>query len=229
MKLLVVEDNAKLADFLSRAYTEEGFSVDVVADGNVALTQAMAVPYDLVVLDWMLPGVDGLTVCRTLRARGKKTPILMLTARAGTAERVAGLDAGADDFVPKPFELDELFARTRALLRRAGPDAAAVSVGPFIVDRDNRCVRIDEQRIDLTPREFALISYLARNAGRVVSKMELLSRVWNAAYDTGSNVVEVHIKNLRDKLGSHATMIETVRGVGYRLATAAPQPPPPAS
>ena len=218
VKILVVEDNKKLARFLLRALLEEGYVVDLVGDGLTAIDQIQAIAYDLVILDWMLPGSDGLSVCRSVRARGSQVPIIMLTARAEVPERIAGLDAGADDYLPKPFDLGELLARVRARGRRVGGAAEVVRVGSLLVDRADRRATIEGRKLDLTPRELSLLAYLAREAGRVVPRTELLSKVWETAFDPSSNVVEVHVKNLRDKLGTHAAMIETVRGVGYRMA-----------
>ncbi|WP_044251576.1 response regulator transcription factor [Chondromyces apiculatus] len=217
MKVLVVEDNKKLARFLKRALVEEGYVVDEVADGTTAVEQLQAIAYDLVVLDWMLPEMDGLSVCRAVRARGNRVPILMLTARGEVGEKISGLDAGADDYLTKPFDLGELLARVRALGRRAAAAELSLRVGPMVVDRAERRVLLDGKRLELTPREFALVAYLAREAGRVVPRTELLAKVWETAFDPGSNVIEAHVKNLREKLGAHASMIETVRGVGYRL------------
>lgn len=217
MKILVVEDNKKLASFLSRAFMEEGYTVDVVGDGVTAIEQIRALSYDLVVLDWMLPEADGLSVCRSIRQEGNRIPILMLTARAEVPERVAGLDAGADDYLAKPFDLTELLARVRALGRRASGGDAILRIGPLVVDRGERRALVEGQKIDLTPREFALLAYLTRQAGRIVPRTELLSKVWETHFDPGSNVVEAHVKNLREKLGHHAQLIETIRGVGYRL------------
>jgi len=222
MKILVVEDNKKLASFLSRAFTEEGYAVDVVGTGVTAVQQIQALPYDLVVLDWMLPEMDGLAVCREVRQKGSHVPILMLTARAEVPERIAGLDAGADDYLAKPFDLGELLARVRALGRRASHAESHLRVGQLVVDRSERRATIDGRRLELTPREFALLAYLAREAGRVVPRTELLAKVWETSFDPASNVVEVHMKNVRDKLGPHAALIETVRGVGYRLSAASP-------
>jgi DNA-binding response OmpR family regulator len=217
MKILVVEDNKKLARFLSRALTEEGYVVDSVADGVTAMRQAQSIPYDLVVLDWMIPGEDGLAVCRALRARGHAVNILMLTARGEPPERVAGLDAGADDYLTKPFDLGEFLARVRALGRRGVGRDLRLRVGALLVDRSEHRVLLDGRRLPLTPREFALLAHLAREAGRIVSRTELIDKVWEAAHDPGSNVVETHIKNLREKLGERGAMIQTVRGIGYRL------------
>jgi two-component system, OmpR family, response regulator len=226
MKILVVEDNKKLARFLSRALLEDGHVVDLVGDGQNAVRQVAGIQYDLIVLDWMLPEKDGLSVCRELRGRGASVPILMLTARGEVQERIAGLDAGADDYLSKPFDLGELLARVRALGRRAVANDSVLRIGPLVVDRAEHRATIDGRRVELTRREFALLAYLAREAGRVVPRSELLAKVWDTSFDPSSNVVEVHVKNLRDKLGAHATMIETVRGVGYSLqpadATASP-------
>jgi two-component system, OmpR family, response regulator len=218
MKVLVVEDNKKLARFLTRALVEEGYVVDCVAEGPTAVAQVERIAYDLVVLDWMIPEQDGLSVCRSLRARGSSPIILMLTARGEVAERIAGLDAGADDYMTKPFDLGEFLARVRALSRRGGGDLT-LRVGPLVVDRGAHQVLVDGQRLALTPREYALLSYLARKAGRVVPRTELMSKVWETGYDTGSNVVEAHVKNLRDKLGKWGTLIRTIRGIGYQLET----------
>jgi two-component system OmpR family response regulator len=215
MKLLVVEDNPKVARFLMRALSEEGYVVDQVGDGLKALDQIEAVSYDAVILDWMLPGMDGVAICRAVRDRGIKTPILMLTARAEVGERVLGLDAGADDYLSKPFDLGELLARVRALGRRT-IGATTLRLAQLVIDPFARKVMIDGRSVDLTSRELALVTYLVQHAGRSVSRTELLQKVWSTSFDPSSNVVEVHIKNLREKLGAHGTMIETVRGVGYR-------------
>lgn len=217
MKILVVEDNKKLAQFLRRALSEEGYIVDSVSDGTTAIQQAENIAYDLVVLDWMLPGADGLSVCRNLRESGNQVSILMLTARGEVAERITGLDAGADDYLTKPFDLGEFLARVRALARRGGRSQNRLQIGPLGIDRAERQVLLNGKRIPCTPREFALLYYLAREAGRVVPRTELLTKVWETSFDPNSNVVEVHMKNLREKLGEHGAMIETVRGIGYRL------------
>jgi len=222
MKVLVVEDNKKLARFLQRALEEEGYIVDVIEDGSEAIVRSSTIEYDLILLDWMLPSTDGIAVCKTLRDRGSGVPILMLTARAEVAERIIGLDAGADDYLPKPFDLGELLARVRALGRRGSGTDGVVRVGPLVLDRLERHATLNGQLVELTPREFALLTYLARECGRVVPRSELLRKVWETTYDPGSNVVDAHIKKLREKLGEHATLIETVRGVGYRIGAAEP-------
>lgn len=216
MKVLVVEDNKRLGQFLKRALEEEGYVTDLVVDGETALRQAEFIAYDVIVLDWMLPDSDGITVCKTLRARGSLVPVVMLTARAEVSERIHGLDAGADDYIVKPFDLGEFLARVRARARRESA-GSVLYVGPLTIDRVGRRVTLAGESLSLTPREFSLLVHLAKSAGRVVTRSELLSKVWETSFDPGSNVVEAHVKNLRDKLGSHSKMIETVRGTGYRL------------
>jgi two-component system OmpR family response regulator len=220
MQILLVEDNKKLARFLQRALQEEHYIVDIVEDGGAAIKQMSSIEYDLMILDWMLPETDGITVCRTLRARGSDTPILMLSARTEISERILGLDAGADDYLPKPFDLGELLARVRALGRRAAGTDGVVRVGPLALDRLERHATLDGQNVELTPREFALLTYLAKESGRVVPRTELLRKVWETTYDPGSNVIDAHIKKVREKLGAFSTLIETVRGVGYRIDSA---------
>lgn len=216
MKVLVVEDDRKVARFLSRVFTEEGYAVDLCGRGADAVAQGAGGVYDLVLLDWMLPDLDGLSVCRELRRSGVTSPVLMLTARGETRERVLGLDAGADDYVVKPFEVEELLARARALLRRAGGHSQ-VQLGELRIDRQNRRALLRGAALDLTAKEYALLLHLAHRADRVASRSELLARVWETSFDPGSNLVEVHVSRLRDKLGDAAWMIETVRGLGYRL------------
>ncbi|WP_146651239.1 response regulator transcription factor [Labilithrix luteola] len=218
MKVLVVEDDAKLSRFLVRVLVEEGFAADSCETGADAFAQASAGIYDLIILDWMLPDVDGLSVCRRLRQGGLSTPILMLTARGEVRERVLGLETGADDYLVKPFEVEELVARMRSLVRRA-TGFAKLSVGPLEVDRLGREVRLRGQTLDLTTREYALLVDLVHHAEKVVTRAELLARVWGTTFDPGSNLVEVHVSRLRDKLGDSASMIETVRGAGYRLTS----------
>lgn len=216
IKLLLVEDSAKLAQFLVRAFQEEGYIVDRCARGADALEQAELGVYDLIVLDWMLPDLDGISICREVRRRGDTTPILILTARGETRERVLGLDAGADDYVVKPFELEELLARVRALARRRGA-LTRLRCGPLEVDTSTRRVAVDGRALTMTAREYALLLYLVRKPDRAVPRTELLRQVWEANFDPASNLLEVHVSRLRDKLGTAAWMIETVRGIGYRL------------
>lgn len=221
MNLLVVEDDPKLARFLARVMREEGFTTDVVDRGDEAVEQALLGRYGLVILDWMLPELDGLSVCRRVRRAGSSVPILMLTARSEVAERVLGLEAGADDFVPKPFEVDELVARVHALLRRS-QGFRDVRAGPLQIDRLAHRAMLDGRELDLTPREIELLTRLALADGRPVSRSDLLRQVWRLGFDPGSNLVEVHVSRLRDKLGERAELIETIRGVGYRLRVEEP-------
>ena len=218
MRVLVVEDDARVASFVARALTEEGFDVDVAHDGVDGERQARLGRYDLVVLDWTLPGMDGLAVLRTLRRAGVEAPVMMLTARDETSERVLGLDAGADDYVVKPFALEEFLARARALTRR-GPGrgaTAAVSAGGVAVDVvARRATLASGESVELTGRECALLAYLVQRAGEVVPRTELLARVWGVSFDPGTNVVDVYVRHLREKLGAHGRQITTARGVGY--------------
>ncbi|TKC98311.1 response regulator transcription factor [Polyangium fumosum] len=216
MKVLIVEDDTRVAKFVARVLTEEGYVADVCANGADATQQAQSGMYDLILLDWMLPDVDGLSVCRTLRRAGLATPILMLTARGELRERVLGLETGADDYLVKPFEIEELLARIRALVRRSSA-FSKLACGDLEVDRMNRRALLRGAALDLTGREYTLLLHLALRVDRVAPKSELLAHVWEMKFDPGTNIVEVHVSRLRDKLGEHAWMIETVRGVGYRL------------
>jgi DNA-binding response OmpR family regulator len=216
VKILVVDDADKLARFLARALGEEGYAVELCGDGNEAIDRVSSTHYDLVILDWMLPGIDGPTVCRELRRSGITTPILMLTARVEPNERVLGLDAGADDFLTKPFDVEELLARVRAALRRS-QGVASVRFGALRIEPLEYRAFLDDEPLELTPRESELLMYLVSHAGRIVRRTELLSAVWGTHHDPSSKIVEVQISRLRDKLGDHGAMIETVRGMGYRL------------
>ncbi|MGA3120356.1 MAG: response regulator transcription factor [Polyangiaceae bacterium] len=216
MKVLILEDDRRQASFLARVLSEEGFAVDGCSSGADAIAQAGGVAYDLILLDWMLPDTDGLSVCREIRRAGGTAPILMLTARSETRERVLGLEAGADDYMGKPFEVDELVARVRALLRRTS-GFAAMRYGDLELDRVTRQAKMAGVTLTLTHREYALLVHLLHRAERIVTRSDLLSHVWALRFDPGSNLLDVHISRLRDKLGDRAWMIETVRGVGYRL------------
>jgi DNA-binding response OmpR family regulator len=218
LRVLVVEDDQRLARFLDRVLKEEGYSVDRCVSGANAVTQMRLGIYNLVLLDWMLPDLDGLEVCRQARRAGSTVPILMLTARDQVSERVLGLDAGADDYLVKPFEVEELLARMHALLRRS-TGHAQLTLGALSIDRTSRNVELDGKRLDLTARELTLLLHLAHRVGHVVTRTELLTQVWSIRFDPDSNVVEVLISRLRDKLGRHSWMIETARGRGYRLRT----------
>lgn len=216
MRLLIVEDEKRLAISLARGLTAEGFAVDVVHDGLEGLHRASDGAYDLVVLDIMLPGMNGYRVCGALRAAGHEVPILMLTAKDGEYDEAEGLDTGADDYLTKPFSYVVLVARIRALLRRRGGSASpVVTVGSLRMDTAARRVHLGETEIALTTKEFAVLEQLALRAGQVVSKAEILEHVWDFAYDGDPNIVEVYVSALRRKLG--AASIRTVRGAGYRL------------
>lgn len=216
MRLLIVEDEKRLAISLARGLTAEGFAVDVVHDGLEGLHRASDGAYDLVVLDIMLPGMNGYRVCAALRAAGHEVPILMLTAKDGEYDEAEGLDTGADDYLTKPFSYVVLVARVRALLRRrAGATSPVVTVGSLRMDTAARRVHRDEEEIALTAKEFAVLEQLVLRAGQVVSKAEILEHVWDFAYDGDPNIVEVYVSTLRRKLGTAS--IRTMRGAGYRL------------
>jgi two-component system OmpR family response regulator len=216
MRLLLVEDDVKLARALAVGLRRHAYAVDVCADGDLALREAAVYDYDAVVLDVMLPGTDGFAVCRALRSRGAAVPVLMLTARDAVDDRIRGLDAGADDYLVKPFEFGELLARLRALLRRgAAGRPPELRTGALRVDPATHEVTCGGRRVELTAREFALLEYLARHPGEVVTRTRLLDHVWDENFTGSTNVVDVYVGYLRRKLGR--PVIATVRGVGFRL------------
>jgi len=219
MRVLVIEDDRKLASFIQAGLAQEGHSVDVLNEGVEAGEQAHVIDYDAVVLDLMLPGRSGFQVLRDIRSRKSSLPVLILTAKGSTDERVAGLDAGADDYMTKPFALAELSARLRALLRRGATRETVLRVADLEVDTIRRKVRRAGTAIDLKPKEYALLEYLMRNADRPLTKSLIIEHVWDIHFDSVSNVVEVHINSLRNKLdkGFTLALIHTVRGVGYVL------------
>jgi heavy metal response regulator len=220
MRVLVVEDNPDMGTYLEQGLREHGFAVDLVHDGDEALRFAAAGVYDLIVLDRMLPRRDGLDVLRGLRARGIQTPAIFLTARGAVSERVEGLDAGADDYLVKPFSFAELLARIRVVLRR-GLDVqpAVLQVADLVVDPAARTVSLGGHRIELTAKQFTLLHYLMRHAGQVVSRTMIQEHVWNFEFDGLTNVVDVHINRLRNRVdrGFDRPLIHTLRGVGYVL------------
>ena len=220
MRILVVEDELKMASLLRRGLAEEGHAVDVARTGDDALWMVGAAEYDAIVLDLMLPGVDGIEVCRRVRESGVWAPVLMLTARDGVADRVAGLDAGADDYLAKPFSFAELLARLRALVRRGGVERPSVlEVGELRLDPATRQVWRGQTEIALSAKEFALLETFMRRPGQVLSRYQLLEHAWDYAYENRSNVVDVYVRYLRDKVDrpfGHDSL-ETVRGAGYRL------------
>jgi two-component system OmpR family response regulator len=220
MRVLVVEDELRMANVIRRSLIKEGMAIDVAGDGEEAVWMASAVDYDAIVLDVMLPRRSGFEACRMLRARGVWAPVLMLTARDGVEDRVAGLDSGADDYLVKPFALAELHARLRSLARRGRPERPAVlEVGDLRLDPARREVHRGVTPIELSAKEFALLEALMRRPGEVLSRVELLEQGWDLAYENRSNVIDVHIARLRRKLDAPfgTTSLETVRGVGYRL------------
>jgi two-component system OmpR family response regulator len=217
MRLLLVEDDPKLSQALARGLRAEGYAVDHAADGESALLQAGVYEYDGIILDVMLPLRDGFDVCRALREREVWAPVLMLTARGQVGDRIRGLDAGADDYLAKPFDFGELLARVRALVRRRPAERpACLTVGALSVDPAAHAVQLDGRAIELTAREFAVLEYLARHAGEVVARTQLLDHVWDANYLGSTNIVDVYVGQLRRKLG-RAELIRTVRGVGFLL------------
>ena len=220
MRILVVEDEPLAADVLARGLREHAYAVDVAADGADAVEQATLNDYDLAILDVLLPGLNGLDVCRQLRAQGATLPILMLTALAGLDERVEGLDAGADDYLAKPYHFPELLARVRALLRR-GPALAAVvlRVADLTIDTRARRVCRGDREIPLTAKEYALLEYLTRRAGEVVGRADIGEHVWDDSFDPMSNLIEVYIQRLRRKIdeGHDQSLIQTKRGAGYMM------------
>lgn len=226
MRILVVEDDAPLASILIRSLREESYAVDHAADGQEAEWLAFENPYDLIILDLMLPRKNGMEVLKTLRDGGLKVPVLILTARDTKEDVVKGLDKGADDYLTKPFNLEELLARSRALLRRqSGEPATAIEAGPIRIDSSRKEVTRDGTAIQLTAKEYALLEYMARHAGTVLSRTQLSEHVWDMNFEPTSNVVDVYIGYLRNKVDKpfDAPLIKTVRGHGYMLDAPATQ------
>ncbi len=222
MRILLVEDEPSAATMLAKGLREETYAVDIAADGEMAQAQAFVNDYDLIILDVVLPGKDGFQICRELRASGLTVPVLMLTARDAVEDRIEGLDSGADDYLPKPFDFDELLARVRALLRRKPAlYPGVITVGDLSVDTRSRQVTRAGQSVDLTAKEYALLEYLARRAGEVVSRGDIAEHVWDESYDPFSKVIEVFIQRLRRKVddGYPLKLIHTRRGEGYMLTT----------
>lgn len=224
MRVLVIEDEKKTASFIRKALQTEGYAVDVCHDGDEGLVAPSTTPYDAVVLDIMLPGRDGLSILRRWRQTQNRIPVLLLSARGDVIERVEGLDAGADDYLSKPFALVELAARVRALTRRSGDSKSTVlRVADLSLDTITRLVRRGEMDIELTAREYRLLEYLMQSAGRLCGRMVILEKVWDYDFDPGTNLVDVYIKRLRGKIDAafEPKLLHTVRGIGYVLK----QPP----
>ncbi len=220
MRILVVEDEKKVASFIKKGLEEEGYAVDVAADGEEGLATALTRVHDLIILDIRLPKLDGLRVLRMLRQDDVTTPVLLLTVRATIEDKVLGLDAGADDYLTKPFAFQELVARVRALLRRrAEAEPTILQLGDLTLDPARRTVSRGGEKLDLTPREFALLDYFMRNPGRVLTRTMIAEHVWDYSFDTSTNVIDVYVNYLRKKIdaGRVPKLLHTVRGVGYVL------------
>jgi two-component system OmpR family response regulator len=219
MRALLVEDDDTIAGFVERGLREAGFAVDWFADGEAGFEAAIGQPYDVAVVDLMLPKRDGLSLIDELRKRGVETPVLILSARRSVDDRVRGLQAGGDDYLTKPFAFAELIARVQALVRRASraPEPTTLTVDDLVLDLLSRRVRRGDQIIDLRPREFSLLEYLMRNAGKVISKTMILSHVWDYSFDPQTNIVDVLVSRLREKIDRRfeKKLLHTVRGVGY--------------
>ena len=220
MRILVVEDELKVGSFIRRALEEESAAVDLCTDGSQGLEWALSGSYDLIVLDLMLPGMPGLEILKRIRKEGLQAPVLILTARSQVGQKVQGLDAGADDYLTKPFAIEELLARVRVLLRRGSGEAKGIlQVDDLILNPASREVTRGGQRIELTTKEYALLEYLLRNAGRVLTRPMIAEHVWNLDFDTFTNVIDVYVNYLRNKIdkGHDRKLIQTVRGSGYVL------------
>lgn len=228
MRVLIVEDHGRMAELIERGLQEEGYAVDVVATGEDGVWMTAENEYDAILLDVMLPGADGFETCRRIRESGRWAPILMLTARDAVEDRVRGLDAGADDYLTKPFSFNELLARLRALLRRGAAERPAVLVaGDLTLDPAAHTVRRGGKRIDLTAKEFALLEYFLHHRGAVLSRTLIIEHVWDFAFEGDSNVVDVYVRYLREKIDRPfgRRSLETVRGAGYRLRDEGDAPP----
>lgn len=230
MRILVVEDDPRMASLLSRVLRESGYAVDVVSDGRGAVEQGVLGSHDLVVLDILLPGMNGFDVCRELRAVSATTPILILSARSEIADRVRGLNLGADDYLPKPFAVEELRARVAALMRRRSlPQQITLTVGNIRLDRGKRAVEVRGSVVELTAKEYALLEYLLLNRGRVVTRQEIAEHVWDDRFDPFSNLIEVYVGRLRQKIdapppGRGGSFLTTRRGEGYLVEPLASEP-----
>lgn len=222
MKILVIEDEKKIAALINKGLREQGYVADVVHDGDDGLERAVNQPYDAIVLDLMLPGRDGLSLLRALREKKINTPVMILTARGEVNERVEGLDAGADDYMAKPFSMDELVARLRALMRRVtGENISLYRAGELSMNLVSREVLRGKRKVELTGREFRLLEYLMRAPDHVLTRTQIIERVWEYHFDPGTNLVDVYIQRLRRKIddGEALKMIQTVRGVGYSIVS----------
>ena len=219
MRFLVVEDEKRIADFLQRGLESAGYAVDVAGDGQAALDLVHSTDYDLIILDMMLPDMDGLKVLEKVRNRKTSPPVLILSARGTVSDRVAGLETGADDYLVKPFAFAELLARVRVLLRRGQPTPEKLQLGDLVLDTIRRRVTRGGEPIDLAPKEFSILEYMLRNQGRPLSRTMIVEHVWDMDYDGLTNIVDVYIRHLRSKIDDRwpTKLIHTVRGIGYKL------------
>jgi heavy metal response regulator len=219
MRFLVVEDEKRIADFLARGLESAGYAVDVAGDGGKAVDMVHATDYDLVILDMMLPDMDGLQVLEKIRNRKASPPVLILSARGGVDDRVRGLELGADDYLVKPFAFVELLARVRVLLRRGQPTPERLQVGDLLLDCIRRKVTRNNEHVELAPKEFSILEYMMRNRGRPLSRTMIVEHVWDMDYDGLTNIVDVYIRHLRSKIDDKwpLKLIHTVRGIGYML------------
>ncbi len=215
MRILVVEDESGIARFLSEGLTEEGYAVDLATNGNAGLEKALSNQYDLLLLDWMLPGISGIELCRRFRKENASTPVIFLTVKDSVDETVFGLKVGANDFVKKPFAFDELLARIKVQLRQKSGEPTVLTLGPIVLNPETRQVTIHEQSINLTPREFSLLEFLMQNRGKVCTRTRILDHVWGINYHDNTSVIDVYINYLRKKLGVGGPCIHTIRGVGF--------------
>jgi two-component system OmpR family response regulator len=228
MRILVVEDESKIAGFIRKGLEEQGMAVETCGDGNEAFRLATSTAFDCIVLDIMLPGRDGLSVLRGLREQKNTVPVILVTARGGLNERVEGLDLGADDYLVKPFYLEELIARLRAVARRTQDDALnLLQIDTLVLDTARRAARRNGREVELTTREFSLLEYLMRMPGRVYTRTQLLEHVWGYDFDPATNLIDVNIRRLRKKVDApdETPLIETVRGVGYKIKKLPPAQP----
>ncbi len=223
MKLLIVEDEKRLCQTVAKHLKDEGYTVDMCYDGSDALDYINGTEYDAVILDIMLPGIDGISVLKKIRAKKLNTPVLLLTARSSVEDKVAGLDSGADDYLTKPFALDELSARIRVMIRRSGVERVdnTITAGPLTLDTEKKIAVREGKEIKLTAKEYSILEYLMHNKGIVLSRDKIMHHIWNYDYEGGSNIIDVYIRTLRNKVdaGFDQKLIQTVRGMGYVIKT----------